>query len=583
MTSRKSERAVGAHAAPAASGRTVTRRAALAAGAGLGAAGLAGCGPAEMGPPAPTGLFRHGVASGDPRADSVLIWTRLTQDGEAGPADVDWEVAEDDAFTSIIARGAARARLARDFTIKAVVDGLAPGTVYYYRFRHGETTSDVGRMRTLPTGALARYRIALVSCANYPAGFFNVYRDLAGRDDIDAALCVGDYIYEYGPGEYATDWGAKHGRVPDPPHEIVTLDDYRGRYAQYRSDVDLQAAHAAHTWICTWDDHETANDSWSTGAENHQPEEGEWSARRRAAMRAYYDWMPVRDPEEGAAREHLWRTYELGDLATLILLETRLSGRDPQPDWSELEDVVVANRKDPALPELVAAFNDEVVDDPAREMLGAAQMRVVTEALAASTARGARWQVLANQVIMGRARAPDFAGAVPGWLKAIIKSRYPSAWAFTELTPYGVPLNTDAWDGYPAARERLFAAAEAAGAKLLTLTGDTHYFSMNALRTAGGKTIGAEFGGSSVTSPSSFEAIPRAGVDYAKLIVEANPDDVFHMNIYDRGYVVVTLTPDDALGEFVRVDTVKSRTYASETYIRWSARPTADGVAIEEA
>jgi len=564
----------------------VTRRAAL-AGAGFGALALAACGDREQGPPAPVGIFRHGVASGDPRTDAVIIWTRVTRDdddetGGGGSVDVIWDVARDDAFADIVATGTAGASAARDYTVKVDVTDLAPGSAYFYRFRLADEVSTVGRLRTLPVLGASQYRLAAVSCANYPAGWFNVYRDLSQRDDVDVVLHLGDYIYEYGPGGYATDWGKKHGRIPNPPHEIVSLEDYRGRYAQYRSDIDLQAAHAAHTWICSWDDHETANDSWSTGAQNHQSSEGAWSDRRSAAMSAYYDWMPLRDPAPGRAAEALWRTYELGGLASLILLETRLSGRDEQPDWTNLAAVLEADRNDPALPDMVRVYNDEVVADPEREMLGRAQANVVAMELASSTSRNVPWQILGSQVILSKSRAPDFASAVPGWLKQIIKTKSRGAWAFVELSRYGVPLNTDAWDGYPAARTRLYEAAERAGAKLISLAGDTHIFSVNALRTDDGRTIGAEFGGSSVTSPSSFQVIPSAGVDYEQMIMDTNPDDILHYNIYDRGYVILNLTADEAVGEFIRVDTIESREFTSETYTRWRARADGDGVTIEE-
>ncbi|MEX0645065.1 MAG: alkaline phosphatase D family protein, partial [Parvularculaceae bacterium] len=277
-------------------------------------AGAASCAPAPKMTPlqaaeeAAAGLFAHGVASGDPGPDSVVLWTRVTTDA-ADPITVVWETAADPQFADMRGKGEATASAAADWTVKTLIRDLHPGTTYYYRFRVADAYSPVGRTKTLPTGPLEKATLAVVSCANVPFGYFNVYDLVARRDDLDAVIHLGDYIYEYGANSYGGEAGARLGRPHDPPHEIVTLEDYRRRHAQYKADPSSRALHAAHPLIAIWDDHETANDSWKDGAENHDPAtEGDWEARKRAALQAYYEWMPVREPEPGRAREALFRS-----------------------------------------------------------------------------------------------------------------------------------------------------------------------------------------------------------------------------------------------------------------------------------
>ncbi|MBK8544682.1 MAG: alkaline phosphatase D family protein [Caulobacteraceae bacterium] len=266
------------------------------------------------------GAFTHGVASGDPLADGVIIWTRFV----GGDGRIAWEVAEDESVATIAARGEAQATLASDFCVKADVRGLQPGRVYFYRFLAGSGPSLTGCTRTAPTDA-SSLKVGLVSCANYAFGYFHAYGHLAERDDIDLVLHTGDYIYEYGADEYPKTELTVAGRAVDPDHEIVTLDDYYRRYQQYHTDPNLLALRAAKPISAVWDDHEIANDSTSTGAQNHQSSEGTYADRVAAATKAYFDWMPIRRPEQTGIR--LYRTLDWGNLARIILLDTRLIGR----------------------------------------------------------------------------------------------------------------------------------------------------------------------------------------------------------------------------------------------------------------
>lgn len=316
--------------------------------------------PTRDGGPAPTGPFRHGVASGDPLPDGVILWTRVTVEGAASVS-VDWEVSRDPAFAAIDAMGAATTDASRDFTVKIDVTGLAPATTYYYRFRvAGEPdTSPIGRTRTAPdaTTEVAQLRFAVVSCASYAHGWFHAYKNIAERADLDAVIHLGDYIYEYGDGEYGS------LRSYDPPHECLTLEDYRRRYAHYRSDPDVAAIHRQHPFVCVWDDHELANNAYRDGAENHDETEGDWSARKAAAQQAYSEWLPLR-----AEPARIHRTLRFGGLCDLVMLDTRVEGRSEQGAG----------------------------DAATRTLLSSEQEDFLIESIATSTAR---WKLIAQQVV----------------------------------------------------------------------------------------------------------------------------------------------------------------------------------------
>src|SRR5215218_7385684 len=238
-------------------------------------------------------VFRHGVASGDPLSDRVILWTRVTPASKTASQTVSWVIARDPKLAQVVSRGEAQTGAARDFTVKIDVTGLQPATTYYYRFEGGGERSVIGRTRTLPVAGVSRVRLGVVSCSNLPQGFFNAYACLANRADLDAILHLGDYLYEYANAQYGD--GTRFGRIPSPDREVIALAEYRERHAQYKLDPDSQAVHRQHPFIVTWDDHEFANNTWRGGAENHDATEGDWLARRNAAQQAYYEWMPMRE------------------------------------------------------------------------------------------------------------------------------------------------------------------------------------------------------------------------------------------------------------------------------------------------
>lgn len=479
--------------------------------------------------------FTHGVASGEPGARRVLLWTRHV--GTASTR-LTFELSDSLDFTRILGGGEAVAAPERDFCAKAWAEGLEPGRWYYYRFLAPDgTRSDIGRTRTLPEGPTARWRMAVFSCSNIGFGWFNAYAHAAQADEFDCALHLGDYLYEYSPGVYPGPAQTLRGRPPlEPASELIQLADYRARYAQYRRDPDLRRLHQLYPMIVIADDHETANDAWVHGAQNHDPaSEGPWDARKSAAVQAWREWMPVSDEP--------WAQYQVGDLATLFRLETRLTARSEQLSFNALLNGLAPEAVGPAL----AAFRDGAWRDPAREMLGAAQQGWLAAALAQSKRAGTRWQVLVQQVLMGTLATPlDLVDALPPGTPEFVRRRFASGAAASRA---GLPFNLDAWDGYPAARERVFRAALDAGADLVSLAGDTHNAWAFDLA-LGGERVGVEFGGQSVASPgfeTSLAGIPESRLNSA--LLARNPQ-LRWTNLDRRGYMAVELTPERAVSEY---------------------------------
>jgi phosphodiesterase/alkaline phosphatase D-like protein len=542
---------------------SITRRSALLAGsAGLGACvSRPGLGRYSSEGPAGAGTFSCGVASGDPLSESVVLWTRIGGvDGGAVP--VVAEIAEDESFDRILWQGRTETDGSRDYTVKLVAGGLEPGRRYAYRFRVFDQTSPTGFTRTLPERT-ERARFAVASCSNYPFGFFNAYDHIARQPDLDAVIHLGDYIYEYGPEGYGGDVGEAIGRPHDPPRELLALDDYRRRHRQYKTDPSARAMHAAHPLIAIWDDHETSNDAWQNGAENHQPaSEGAWDARRRAAMQAYYEYMPVREAKSEDRRASYYRSYSWGDFLTLTAIETRLTARTEQISYVEAVEGLRTEAD-------VEAFRNEVLADPSRELLGQEQAAFVNRSLTEAARRGSTWKMLANQILMARVFAPDLNAYVPPEFVDEIEPSFPEVRAFLKWSSLGLPYNTDAWDGYPAARERFYAQAQGAGVRdLLVLTGDTHQFWANELRRDDGTEMGVEIGTSGITSPGPGAYFGDKAFDYSLLLRRDNAD-VRYTDAVNNGYVLLSLEADRGNATFVSVDTVRSpdyRAFASASF-----------------
>lgn len=454
--------------------------------------------PAETAPRFSAYPFTLGVASGDPLPDSVILWTRLAPDPLSGggmpPRDITvrWEVAADDRFRRIVQSGTAHARADLAHSVHVEVRGLQPGRQYYYRFKAGTELSPAGRTQTLPAPDtdVPSLTFAFASCQHYEHGYFTAYRRMA-EEELDLIIHLGDYIYEQGTGEYPSPSGnvrSHNGR------KLQTLEDYRRRYALYKSDPDLQKAHAAFPWVVIWDDHEVENNYAGTVPQGEERRK-DFILKKIAAYRAYYEHMPLRGrfmPRHGKMR--LYRRFRFGNLVDFHLLDTR-QYRDNQ-----------ANGDGWKPPGRESA-------DPHRTLLGAEQERWLLNGLARSKAQ---WKVIAQQVFFSKKDVR----VGPGEL-----------------------LNMDSWDGYPACRDRILKFISDKGiSNLVVLTGDVHSNWANEIKTdfdrPDSPTIGVEFVCTSITSDGD-------GFDFRsdiKRILDENP----HIKFFNgqRGYVRCTVTPD---------------------------------------
>ncbi|MDY0013916.1 MAG: alkaline phosphatase D family protein [Rhodocyclaceae bacterium] len=526
-----------------------------AAASALPLASLAGANRPE---PAP-GLaspFLHGVASGDPLRDRVILWTRVSPQ-RPGRVPVIWELSPNPKFRSILRAGVFVTGPERDYTVKVDAGALAADATYYYRFRIGQHYSPVGKTRTLPVGQVGRVRLAVFSCSNYPAGYFHAYREAARLTDVHAAVHLGDFLYEYQRGGYASADAATLGREVLPPTELNSLDDYRQRHAQYRGDPDLQAAMAALPFICVWDDHEIANDTWRDGADNHDPAtEGDFTQRRNAALQAYFEWMPVRlaDPAEPLA---IQRSFDFGNLLSLHMLETRLNARDKPLAYG---DYFSSTGSFDAL-----RFATELAD-PTRQLLGGPQLAWLADQLTQSSAQ---WQVLGQQTLMGTMHLPaplvlgqiGFAAYAALLAKAQANPASLSAQEQALLAQPRIPYNLDAWDGYPAERERVLALARDLDKNLVVLAGDTHNAWASNLEDGQGQPVGVEFATASVSSPGLEEYLPDEDPAALAAALPRIIEPLEYAETAHRGFLLVTFTSQECRAEWRLLSTVKNRDY----------------------
>ncbi|OPG03464.1 alkaline phosphatase [Streptomyces sp. GKU 895] len=516
--------------------RTVVKAAAATAGAALVAA------PFPAGAADEVPAFLHGAPPATRCPDGILLWTRVTPVAAAIPGsglgpdtEVSWIVATDKTFTNIVAKGSVTATAASDHTVKADVRGLAPATTYWFRFSAGGTDSPAARTRTAPAAdaAVPGLRFGVVSCANWEAGYFAPYRHLAARGDLDAWLHLGDYIYEYGTGEYGTRGTVV--RQHAPTHEILTLADYRVRHGKYKTDADLQALHAVAPVVAIWDDHEFANDAWSGGAENHtEGAEGAWTARQAAAKQAYFEWMPVRPAIAGTT----YRRLRFGKLADLSLLDLR-SFRSQQ--------VSVGNGS---------------VDDPDRTLTGRAQLDWLKAGLKSSDTT---WRLVGNSVMI----SPFAIGSLSAdLLKPLAK--------LLGLPQEGLALNTDQWDGYTDDRRELLAHLRANAIRnTVFLTGDIHMAWANDVPVDAGTyplsaSAATEFVVTSVTSDNldDIVKIPEGTVSaLAAPIIKAANRHVHWVDTDRHGYGVLDLTADRAQMDYYVVSD-KTKANATSSWAR---------------
>lgn len=426
--------------------------------------------------------FLNGVASGDPLNDRVIIWTRVTPQNSADVFNVQWRMATDTGMTQLVNSGNATADSSKDFTVKIDVTGLSPDTWYYYDFSVNGNSSIKGRTRTTPDSPKNELRFAVATCAKYVRGFFNSYNRVAARNDIDAVIHLGDYIYEsYTQSDIGREW--------DPPHDCASLDDFRRRHRQYKTDIDLIAAHQQYPWICVWDDHEFNNDAWLYGGDDF--DSAEFVLVKANALKAYFEYMPVREHPQEYGK--IWRKISYGSLMDLIMLDTRMWGRE-----KHLE------------------FADSTINDPNRTLLGHDQFNWLINQLDSSEAT---WRIIGQQVVM------------------------------SPLKAFGSFVNNDQWDGFPAERERLLNHIKDSNMNnVMVLTGDVHSpWALDMVPdsdsynpSTGSGSVAVEFVTPAIaSSPSDYSNFPVS-------LIQLNNPHTQYVELVHNGYTILTVRPDRA-------------------------------------
>ena len=457
--------------------------------------------------------FYHGVSSGDPLSDRVIIWTRVTPT-VAGTISVNWQIATDTVFAHIVNSGSVTTDSTVDYTVKVDATGLSANKWYYYRFKTGSTYSITGRTKTLPVGNVDSIRLAVFSCSDFQAGFFNAYNDISKRNDISAIVHLGDNYYEY----QAASTGDT-SRFHPLTHDALSLGDYRLWQSQYKLESDYRAVLEQYPIILEWDDHESANNSWNSGAQNHNPAtQGNWFVRKQAAQKAYFEWNPIR-PLATGNDSIIHRNFNFGNLFSMVMIDTRLEGRDS------------------SLGSLISPTNAYLINT-ARQMLGASQLAwFKTQLSDAST----KWKIIGNQVMI----AP--------------------------LNILGSVLNGDQWDGYPAERLRVLTHVSLNNIKdVVFLTGDIHSSWANDVpasdstyvSSTGGGSVATEFIVSSVTSTAS---VPPGG----STAVTASNSWVKYLDFTKRGYLLFDINKTRVQGDYIHMSAVDSKTYTTTNDAQW--------------
>lgn len=516
--------------------------------------------------------FDHGIASGDPLTDKAIIWTRVTPQGTPSSVQVLVEVATDTNFTQRVLNETTTALASKDYTIKIDVSGLNANTHYYYRFSTEFASTATGQFKTLPINNVSNVKLAVFSCANYPAGHFNVYKAALELTDLDAVVHLGDYIYEYGMGGYATEHAQELNRslAADNANELLTLDDYRKRYALYRGDVNLQALHAKAAFIAIWDDHEVANDAYNEGAENHNADEGDYKTRQNAALQAYFEWMPIR-PYVKDFTESLYRHFQFGDLVALYMLDTRHEFR--------VKPLEYADYIDPMTGQLDQQGFIADLSNPSRDLLGQSQLNWLQTHMATSDAT---WQVLGQQILMTKMNIPaellaslanpSASIATQFQQLADIKTRQISrdpSLTTTELARINTvaPYNLDAWDGYPIEREQILAIAREFNKNLVVLAGDTHNAWAGQLTDMHGNNVGFEFATASVSSPGLeyYLGLDQPTAKQFERGLTFLVEDLRFANITQRGFMVMEFNHQQAKSTWHFVDTIMNTDFTVST------------------
>lgn len=533
--------------------------------------------------------FLHGVASGDPLNDKVIIWTRLTPSEEIEKLKLSYEVSKTDDFSALVHSGDITTSKDNDYTVKIDLHNLEEGTTYYYRFIVNGKSSIVGKTKTLSTTA-SSVKFAVFSCSNYTNGYFNAYSEASKISDLDVVLHLGDYIYEYGMTKeddgvtpaYATENAQAINRVlpSNNDKELLTLEDYRRRYALYRTDVGSIALHKNVPFITVWDDHEIANDTYKNGAENHDDSEGEFSKRKEDALKAYFEWLPIR-AVQADNEELIYRNFEFGNVVSLYMLDTRVIGRDKQLSYG---DYFTQSGLD------ATAFQNDLTSSN-RTLLGQDQLQWLQAKLAASTKK---WDVFAQQVLMGKMYLPSEIlllieqlnsadDATKPTLLQNINTKIGELVAIKTRMLQGdptvtdqekarvntiLPYNLDAWDGYAYEKEVILGTCKTLDKNLVVLSGDTHNSWANELKDQSGDNIGVEFATTSVSSPGMEQYVGLTTMQASMQFEGAISlliDDLKYTNLNQRGFMTVEFTNDEVTTNWVYISSNDSTVYTIDS------------------
>lgn len=572
--------------------------------------------------------FYHGVASGDPLQHSVIIWTRVTT--SAKKIEVEWQLSKTQDFARPFKQGKVVTSAEQDYTVKTDVTKLDAGEQYFYRFIADKKASPVGVTRTLPSGSLDAFKLGVCSCSNFPAGYFHAYKAMAELGDLDVVVHLGDYIYEYDADGYASQQSRFLGRVSEPLNETVSLQDYRRRHAQYKTDKNLQQLHASVPFILSWDDHEFTNDAWLDGAQNHSETEGDWQQRKRDALKAYYEWMPIREPKLGDGFNQ-WRNFEIGNLASLTMLETRFAARDKQVDIAkemvyqtisfDISDLQKPQRVSDAksgtqietyrlpfdisakpkaisdyqtvkqlnqakeLPKHIAFFPDgkkfktQVLDKKGRNLLGKEQREFVKNSLKQSVQSGKPWQLIGNQTLVSKIAMPNLASQLSDAEKQNLSDFIKPVLPWSQ---FGMPFGADSWNGYGAEREWFLNTAKQQQANMLVLTGDTHsawVFDLAPESESLANWQAVELGTTSISSPGLPEALGINSNRFSELMLKANSNLRYNESAH-RGFITLKLTPTSAQAEFHQVSDVAQPSFKTSVADRFKFTPSSQGLKI---
>lgn len=532
--------------------------------------------------------FYHGVASGDPLKDAVIIWTRVTTN--ATEVTVNWKVATDATMATIVKQGTVTTSDAKDYTVKIDVTDLNPNTTYYYQFEALGQSSEIGKTRTSPTGNVDNVRFGIVSCSNYQNGYFNAYQELSERTDIDAVIHLGDYIYEYETGGYGYSDAVGRGHLPE--NEIITLSDYRVRYSYYRLDPMLRSVHQQHPFILVWDDHEFSNDANKFGAENHdEATEGSWETRKNNAYKAYFEWMPVR--ANSIQEYRLYRDFSYGNLADIFMLDTRIEGRGesvtteekmPTDDKKELKARVqqmVAENSLETMEDFKSAITEIAPYFIQQSELTQEEFDFVLEQFAtvAYNYKNSGTRRLANKVdqtklesllekssktnnstkVAGKATYESLLGGAQfSWLLNQLSSSS-ATWKIIGnqvmmMNYIGVPTS-DAWDGYSEERALLYEHIYDNNINnVVVLTGDIHSTFAGDLR-YNGNCIGAEFVVPSVTS-QNLDAFGGIATGLAEFYTRLLNSHIKEVDLDAHGYFVLDVKENRVQADWFYINDV---------------------------